>query len=133
MIRTIDFQTELNRPERIRQTEHVLMQAAHLSERFRVRVTQGGTPFDLSDQTITGAVLRADGQTISEDFVIEKEVDGTGIVSVTLPADAYAVTGTAILTITATNGDDCPLPLLCVRATVAKVADIPEEEEEVST
>ena len=127
MLRTIDFTTDLNHTESIRSTAHIMIRQTNLSERFRVRVTKDGVPYDLSGQTIEACILRADGVTVSEGFAID--IEGIGIIGVTLPAAAYDVPGPAVITITTTNEGGHALPLLCVRATVAIVADTPEENE----
>lgn len=119
MVRTIDFSADLDRiATRPVQTEHVLYYSTDLRERLRVTVTQGGTPVSMATQTISATALLADGSTIISGFETEKEVDGTGIVAVILPAAVYAVPGTVTITIYAADGSGHPLALLAVQARV---------------
>ena len=119
-VRTLDFRTELNSPAEIRKTEHVLIYSTVLRDRFRVLVTKDGTPASLTGQTIAGYVLRPDGATVVSGFTVEKETDGTGYAAIVLPAEAYAVPGNVIISIFASDSSAHILPLLAVRARVAK-------------
>lgn len=121
MVRTLDFVTDLSGPAKVIQSGHVMFYSTDLRDRFRVLVTQNGAPASLADQTISGAVMRPDGETVTSGFTIEKETEGTGIAAITLPSECYAYPGTAYVVIHGSDSLGHPLTLLAAQVRVARV------------